>query len=134
MMKINEGRVGTLLCPRGYQTAWADDKPVCPPYAILREQIYPARIFLPCFAGVKSCLYCAHGTNVVKGKKWGNHGKQERGNNAETFPPSHLHTESPELHQEIHGAVAGVADRDCRGGVQPVRQSRPHHSALAAAG
>ena len=35
MMKINDGRVGTLLCPRGYQTAWADDKPVCPPYAII---------------------------------------------------------------------------------------------------
>jgi len=33
--------VGTLLCPRGYHTAWADDKPVCPPYAILRKQIYP---------------------------------------------------------------------------------------------
>ena len=29
------------MCPRGYQTAWADDKPVYPPYAISREQIYP---------------------------------------------------------------------------------------------
>ena len=34
MMKINDGRVGTLLCPRGYQTAWADDKPVCPRYSL----------------------------------------------------------------------------------------------------
>ena len=47
MMKINDGRVGTLLCPRGYQTAWADDKPVCPPYTILREQIYPVMLHIP---------------------------------------------------------------------------------------
>jgi hypothetical protein len=32
MFKINKGRVGTFLCPRGYQSAWADDKAVCPPY------------------------------------------------------------------------------------------------------
>ena len=32
MFKINKCRVGTFLCPRGYQSAWADDKAVCPPY------------------------------------------------------------------------------------------------------
>ena len=32
MFKINKCWVGTFLCPRGYQSAWADDKTVCPPY------------------------------------------------------------------------------------------------------
>ena len=32
MFKINKCRVGRFLCPRGYQSAWADDIAVCPPY------------------------------------------------------------------------------------------------------
>ena len=50
MMKINDGRVGTLLCPRGYQTAWADDKPVCPRYSL--------RTNLPC-AGLRRTWWYA---------------------------------------------------------------------------
>ncbi len=35
-------RVGTILCPRGYQIAWADENPVCPPYNFHPTRIYAA--------------------------------------------------------------------------------------------
>jgi len=38
MFKINKCRVGTLLCPRGFQTAWADDNTVCPPYNFVENK------------------------------------------------------------------------------------------------
>ena len=39
VFKINKCRVGTHLCPRGLQTAWADDKTVCPPYDFSRTNL-----------------------------------------------------------------------------------------------
>jgi len=38
MFQINKCRVGTFLCPRGLQTAWADDKAVCPPYDFVENK------------------------------------------------------------------------------------------------
>jgi len=38
MFKINKRRVGTFLCPRGHQPAWADDRAVCPPYDYLENK------------------------------------------------------------------------------------------------
>ena len=28
-----------MFCPRGYQSAWADDKAVCPPYDYLKNKL-----------------------------------------------------------------------------------------------
>jgi len=53
MFKINKSRVGTQLCPRGLQTAWADDKAVYPPYHFFENKfallLYHASVARPVY-------------------------------------------------------------------------------------
>ena len=56
MFQINKSRVGMLWCPRGVQTAWADDNAVCPPYDFIENKFILLRVMV---TGIISDFNCA---------------------------------------------------------------------------